>query len=234
MARSSPDRADDGFATAAAAMTSLVLAIGATAIAGLALSNLRSARIQLERTQADARLAGGQVVAALDVSENIRAGRLRWRETVGQDGFDILAEPERDKFNVTQMLTEKPNLLSQLGAENPTRTAAWLIVQAQSDRPATIADAASSRLWKDCAGSVLSYFGGPNYGPLKAAGSPDSQAVRGRTGEVWRIRVSSNGWMDDRIVRLTGNGRMPALTILRQFGRDNEKGEPCNALIAGS
>jgi hypothetical protein len=233
VARSSLEFEDEGFATATAMVISLVLAMGAAAIVEMAVTNLKAARASLERTQAESQLAGGHLLAALDISENIRSGRLRWNDADGQNTFQILAEPERDKFDVAHVLSDRPNLLSQLGARDTAKTAALLRAQLDSDRPLMIGEADPSTLWKTCAASVLSYFGGPNYGPLQSAQQPDRLALRSRAGEIWRVRVTSGEWTDDRIVRLTGNGQEPALTIQRRFSRDGDKGgETCSALIA--
>lgn len=226
---SSPPPDDAGYITAAAALISLTIAVTVSAILILSLTELRSAKADLERVRTAALLDGGQLVAALTIFSNVQPGRLRWSEATSIGTFDILAEPERPKAGVTTLADV--SVLARLGATNPTATTNWLRNEAAGSHPAPISDAATTALWKACAPSMVSYFGRETVPRLGAANAPTRQGRSGRAGDVWRVRVAINGWVDDRLVRMTGADRPPAITISRSFHRGRSGGEPCAALI---
>jgi hypothetical protein len=226
---SSPDNPDAGYITVAATLISLTIATVVSAILVLSLTELRRAKADLERVQVAALLDGGQLVAALTIFSNVQPGRLRWRESTSIGAFDILAEPERSKGAAGNLVDV--SLLARLGAPDPAAAAAWLRGEAAKSHPAPIEEAAKAPLWRNCAASMLSYFGREPAPKLAAAAVPNRQSQAGRAGEVWRVRVGINGWVDDRLVRMTGADRPPAITISRSFYKGQSGGEPCASLI---
>lgn len=226
---SSPQSAEAGYITVAATLISLTMAIVVSAILVLALTELRRAKADLERVQVAALLDGGQLVAALTIFSNVQPGRLRWSESTSIGTFEILAEPERGKGAVANLADE--SLLARLGAADPAATSAWLRAEAAKSHPAPIEAAVNTPIWRNCAASMLSYFGREPSPKLSAAAAPNRQSRAGRAGEVWRVRVGINGWVDDRLVRMTGADRPPTFTISRSFYKGRTGGEPCAALI---
>jgi len=224
-----PDNPEAGYITVAATLISLTIATVVSAILVLSLTELRRAKADLERVQAASLLDGGQLIAALTVFSNLQPGRLRWSESTSIGTFDILAEPERSKGAASNLADQ--GLLARLGASDPAATAAWLRAEAAKPHPAPIEAAVQSPLWRGCAASMLSYFGREPAPKLAAAAAPNRQSRTGRAGEVWRVRVGVNGWVDDRLVRMTGADRPPAITISRSFYKGHSGGEPCTALI---
>lgn len=224
-----PDNPEAGYITVAATLISLTIATVVSAILVLSLTELRRAKADLERVQAAALLDGGQLVAALTIFSNVQPGRLRWSESTSIGTFDILAEPERGKGTASNLADR--GLLARLGSPDPAATAAWLRGEAAKSHPAPIDEAVRSPLWRSCAASMLSYFGREPAPKLTAASAPNRQSRAGRAGEVWRVRVGVNGWVDDRLVRMTGADRPPAITISRSFYKGRSGGEPCTALI---
>ncbi|CAN5304376.1 hypothetical protein BH11PSE2_BH11PSE2_14270 [soil metagenome] len=218
-----------GYATAAAAMVSLGLAVMVSAVLAWTLTNLRGARADLAKTQMAAQLEGGQLLAAYGILENSVPGRLTWTESVVDTNLDILAEPEADKVNAG---TADEGLLRQLGAETPTETTAWFQAQSLAPRPEVVREAQPGELWRECAPSALSYYGRAATAKIMAPHSPVRLGQRARAGEVWRVVVSANGWRDDRLVRITGNGRRPAIVIDRRFDRGSVEGSLCSSLVA--
>lgn len=219
-----------GYATAAAALVSLALAVVAAAVSAMALTGVRTARSEFERIRVAALLDGGQLLAALRITDNGSPGRLRWQESTPDGVFMILAEPEAAKLDAAKAFSNL-DLLRRLGSSDPAATARKLADQAKSTRPEPIATLEAANLWRACAGSLLSYNGRAERPVLTAAAQPAQGVMGPRGGAVWRVRVSTAGYVDERLVRMTGDAARPALVMDRRFGRGREEGERCGALI---
>ena len=220
-----------GFATLGATITCLAIAIAVSGLVSYAASANQASRANLERVQAQARLDNGQLLAALGVFENVKAGRLRWTEARGGETFDILAEPEFDKVKVPDVDAGRMTLFAHLGARDPEAVTQYLQAGYAAGGLPSIAQADASPLWRNCAASALSFYGRASTPTLTAAAEPDRKGGRPRSGEVWRIVVSSGGFVDERLVRMTDSGRTPALLIDRNFRRGTAGDEPCANLI---
>lgn len=227
-ALSQTDGPDAGYATAAASSVCLALAVTVTAFMTYAASEARAAKRGLRQVQTEALLQGGHVLAVVAVLDNATAGRLRWTDSDGSTAFEILAEPERDKLDAKSAATD---MVRQLGAADPVKVSSIIQSGISTRNPVALPEVDSSEAWRRCANSVLSYYGEAKKIALSPANAADQTGLKPHVGEVWRIRVSTNGWADDRVVRLTGNGQRPTNLISRSFYRSSVKGEPCATLF---
>lgn len=224
------DRTDAGYATAAAALICLVLATTVSAVMAYALHARRLADASLERAKAELALDGAHILAAAGISKNLHGGRLFWTEGQGEQVFTILAEPEFDKLKAADVKAGSPAIV-QLGATNPDKIVAEIAGAIAADQARSFAGMDPAPLWRRCADSVLSFFGEAEEVQLSPPRPPDTEGLRIHVGEVWRVRVSAQGWSDDRIVRITGSALAPISNIRRTFGRDAVGGEPCGELM---
>ncbi|MFZ4607640.1 MAG: hypothetical protein ACOYM5_15435, partial [Caulobacter sp.] len=94
------DRADDGYATAAAALTALALSLVVSAVMGASLTDLRASKAALARTRTEANLDGVQQAAVVAVLETGQAKRLRWFIPSAEGPVEVLAEPEAAKLSL--------------------------------------------------------------------------------------------------------------------------------------
>jgi hypothetical protein len=227
----SPDGNESGFATPAAAAISLAIALMATAVTSAAVSELRLAHADLSRTEADYALAGIQTNVVLTLISTSSNGRLRWSQP---GAAEILAEPEVLKLDPAHAAHVDEATLAKLGIADPDQLEARLAKLGDADTP-SVAGADVSPVWRACARSIVSPFGAASKLQLAKASSPTGSSLQWRIGEVWRIRVVlANGWVDDRIVRFTGDLNHPAAVVERQLARGHLEGDRCDALFAAS
>jgi hypothetical protein len=221
--------ADDGFATPAAAAVSLALAIVAAAMTTAAVSELRFAHADLARTQDQYALDAAQTRAALGLIATTSRGRLRW---MLPEGAEILAEPEADKLGLADAAKLDDETLARLGVTDPDRLRGRLADRGDADA-ADIGMADAAPLWRACARSVVSPLGSATKILYAPSAAPRSPGVDWRIGQVWRIRAAlANGWVDDRIVRFTGNPLDPAAVIERKAGLGGQEKERCDGIFA--
>ncbi len=222
----------DGYATAAAAMVSLAIALVATAVTATSVAELRLARTDLRRMQAEYGLAGAETLAAMTVLESRQAGRLRWRFSTDLGPVEALAEPEAAKLGYGAAADLDDGSLARLGVGDPARVRAKLRGLALTKTAALTAlrDADLSPRWRDCAASAISPVGQGSKLGVPAPAEPQGSGSAWHAGEVWRIRVSAAGWTEDRLVRFTGSEDHPAAIIDRRLVRGEET-EKCETLI---
>ena len=233
---------DDGFATPAAVMVSLGVALVATAVTGEAIAQLRLARSDFARSQIESRLDGAQASAALAVISGGASTRMRWTIASNDGPVDVLAEPEAAKLSLSAAadiddatlaklaVADSGDLKVRLRELNPSRDADHELVSADA-----------SPVWRACARSLIAVHGAAARPPVLKARAPVQGALIWRIGEVWRVRVTwgpqsvhglAERWVDDRIVRFTGDAEHPAAIVDRRFSRAGKGGDPCDAIFA--
>jgi hypothetical protein len=228
---SRPTCTSDGYATAAAAVVSLAIALVAAAVTGASVEALRSARADLARTQAEYGLAGAQTDAAITVASSKGGGRFLWTLQTVAGPAEALAEPEAPKLGLKAAASLDGATLDRFGVADPEALKARLSAIAGTGAdPAAVGRADPSPVWRSCAASAISPLGlAPKLGLTKTA-PPQTALGVFRGGEVWRIRLSMGGWVDDRLVRFTGSAGRPFAVIARRFHR-GEGGGGCDALV---
>lgn len=223
----------DGFATSAAMMLSLALALVAIAATTASVTQLKSARADFDRTSAQNLLAGAQQNAALTVANGGSDARLRWSFQLQNNAVKALAEPEGAKASVTNVVAMDDSAFATLGVTDPKalRTKLSTMSTTQILGP-DLAAADESAIWKACARSLISPFGQNNQLQLMGAQDASLESTTRRTGEIWRVRVADGaGWADDRIVRFTGDLLHPAAVVERRFFKLDREGDQCDSLL---
>ncbi len=230
MACPTHERGDAGFATAGAMALCLGLVMIAAAMMTLALGELARSRALLRRTQSEYALMGAQRRASLDLMNNAAVVRLRWTTPSGDGMAEVLAEPEYGKASYAAVLAADDKLLARLDVTDlqPLRDRLQALIA--NPQSASIADLDSSPLWKACAPSLASRFGQAAELTLTVPVAPDNRGFSWRAGEVWRLAVTGeDGWVDDRIVRFTGDVSNPTATIARRFARSSKEDTRCDS-----
>jgi hypothetical protein len=234
VAWSRPASSDSGYATPAAVVISLSLAIVATAVSNRSLAALELARADFERTRAEDALGGVQQGADLTIMQAPRAAPFQWTTPSDLGPADVLAEPEAPKLTLAAAAELDDASLSRFGVRDPAALRARLKTLALDNKTdANLEDADASPLWASCAPSIISQDGTaialPAISPKPLTGGGSGQ---GRLGEVWRIRTaSSHGWVDERTVRFTGDLTNPARTIRRRLFKTSIGDGQCDALF---
>jgi hypothetical protein len=238
VAWSDPDpRGEAGFATPAATVISLAVAIVAVAVTAASVAELRTARQDLDLGKTEYALAGGQNVAALSALQSADSARLRWTFPSPTGTLDALAEPERPKLSPAAAVDLDSGLLSALGVIDPITLRARLRKLSESPRPRAgdIEAADDSRTWRLCAGSIVSPFGEATSFHASGSISPQIGDLSWRAGELWRVRVTApSGWADDRLVRFTGDRLHPTAVIEQRLYRRATGEDPCEKIMAAA
>ena len=234
MACSRPVSPQDGYATPAAVVISLALAIVATAVSARSIATLKLAQGDLDRTKAEYALAGAQQTAAAAFLAPGQTPSAQWSMNTDIGAVDVLAEPEAPKLSLAAAADLDGSILAKFRVTDPAALRARLKALAEAgDAAADLEDADAAPLWTACARSLISADGlatAPRTAPLPAAGS--TAQASGHLGEVWRIQVaSSKGWVDDRTVRFAGDPLHPAATIRRRFSKGQKGVSQCDAML---
>jgi hypothetical protein len=225
----------EGYATPAAAMIAMAIAIVTIASVSRATSELRQARAGFDKTQVQYRLAGAHNVALLAIATSNKPPPYRWTVSSLGSPVAVIAEPERAKLSLAAARDLDDDTLDALGVADPGAVRARLAFLPTDDGLPWAADAATSRTWRACAGALISPYGVETRAPRLAYAAPEAgqDDSRWRAGEVWRIAVTDqDGWRDERIVRFTGNGLNPAATIARRLTRGWKEDVACEAVLA--
>lgn len=236
VACSNPSSTEAGFATPAAVIVSLALAMIAIAITTASVRALRHARADLARAQAEFALEGGQERAALAALSFQGEQRFSWNLSTDAGAMSVLAEPEASKLSLTRAAELSATSLQELGASDPRAVKAGLAKWANDGLQAhAIAALDPGPRWRACAQSAISPFGAAGRLQLARPVAPTIGPQPRRAGEVWRIRVAAQGgWTDDRLVRFTGNESRPVEVIDRRFWRTSDRGDGCDVVIGAS
>mgnify|MGYP006084557381 CR=1 FL=1 len=224
----------DGYATPAAAIIALTVAV--VVIAGLtrSMAELRLARSEFQKTRIEYALGAAHNLAVLSVASSGRPPPFHWTLTTLEQGFDVIAEPERTKLALAAADQLDDTLLDRLDVGDHEALRARLAALAEQPWLVWPAEASSRQRWRVCGPSLISFYGAGvetpaiSYGPPEA-GQNDSHW---RAGEVWRFAVTdSEGWRDERIVRFTGNGLNPVAVIGRRLTRGWKDTPACDTLL---
>jgi predicted nucleic acid-binding protein len=228
---------DSGFATPAATMVSLAIALIATAVTATTVSQLQLSRRDFSRARTEYALIGGQEIAALTALQNADNSRLRWPISSPTGPLQALAEPEASKLSPDAAASLADTDLAKLGITDPKTFRDHLRALAKANRVTaqSLEDADTSALWRRCSRSVISPYGAAAKIQQIETKAPTAGELYSRAGETWRIRLTSpDGWADDRIVRFTGDELHPTAIIERRLFRRTAREDPCDAMIAAS
>ncbi len=223
-----------GYATVAALGVTLAVALLASALVLRSLSALKLARADFRRSQAEYALSGAQMLATTKVLNSSGADRLAW-SAGGLDGRDVamLAEAEGGKLSLTAAAVLDDKALALLGAAGPGEARGRLAaLDPAKATPDQVEAADAGAVWRACAASVISPWGAAKTPHLEPAQAANQEPGGARAGQVWRISaMTSDGWTDERIVRLIGRAETPSAVIWRRFGRGADKGGTCDKII---
>lgn len=231
------DRTDDGYATPAAAVISLTIALVVTAGVTRAFSELRLSQSDFGRMQAEQALSGAQSAAALAIATSSRPPPYRWTLPSLGYGVDVVAEPESAKLTPTAFANVSDTWLAKFGVTDPEALKSRIAGLAGATELLWVADEDAARPWSVCGPSLVSQFGDSDQPPSGAYEQPQAgeQTAFWRAGEVWRIQATEpSGWRDERIVRFTGNGLQPAVIIGRRLTKGWKGAQTCQALSDAS
>lgn len=216
-------------------MIALALGTIATAVIGAGMADLRLARAEMRQTRIEAGLASAHAAAIQPLLVQSPSKRLRWSATSDLGSIDVLAEAESSKLAMASAVDLNDAELARFGVADADKLRARLRSLAVGKAPEALAvgDLDVARLWRACAGSMISPYGrGKALPRLTATSSPGGGQAAALTGEVWRVRVAApGGWSEDRLVRLTGDENHPAAILERRLSRTTSGGEPCADLI---
>lgn len=235
MASLTPRRLDQGYATPAALVFSLALALIATALVQRSTRQLRLSRQDLQKVQMAYALDGAQLVAAATVVRTGAGGPYRWPLSTDVGWVEAVAEPEAAKVGLAAAAQLNDSVFHAMGVDDIDGLRGRLSASAIAGPLLDVGQLDAAPLWKACAASVISSFGSmsaiqpinvqqPHMGDL---------TPQWRVGEVWRMQATtSTGWRDERIVRFTGDALHPAAVVLRQMSRGQGGQEQCDAVFA--
>lgn len=230
------DSGEDGYATPAAAVICMAIAVVAAAVTARGLSELRIAKAELARTQAEYVLAGAHDSAVAAISTSAGPPPYRWNLLAVGETLQVTAEPERGKLSALAAAVLSDAILTAFGVADAEHAALRRRLESlpASRSLAWIADQAEARTWRECGPAFVSPYGVGRdlVVPVYAEPMPIQTAGSWRAGEVWRVVIQHPaGWREERIIRFTGNGLAPAAVIGRRLSRSS-KGQPkCEALF---
>lgn len=227
--------ADEGYASVAAITVSLAIALIVTAMMARAVMDLRLARADFRKTQAEYELDGAQLLAVLRVLSGVADGRLTWTEQLPNgEPVTILAEPEYRKLGLEAGSVLEDAALIGLGVSNPAGVREGLTrLSPATALPDEIVDLDAGRVWRLCAPNALSPWGQATQLTLPPTTAPVAQTELARVGQVWRfVATSKDGWSDDRIVRLIGQDDRPSAVIWRRLTRRGKGQQTCDARLS--
>ena len=217
-----------GFATALAMTVGLAIGLTATVLLVRSELDLLNARRGLERVEAEYRLDAVQSLAARLVRED-SAGMKLHRVDFESTSANVQVEDERGKLLPSASAGLPDAWFTDLGVMTPAvlkdRLGRW-----RKDRRLSmqaLADLDTSAQWKACAAQVISAHGASpsaasaiRRGALRAAGSIRTVRLRA---------IADDGWVDDRIVRLTADPSNPVVVLDRRFYRRRGEAMACPA-----
>jgi len=214
-------------------MISLALAVVATAVTATAIGELRLAKSDFTQDSLVVALDGAQQRAAYTMLAAGLSNRLRWVDATPQGPVRVLAEAEAPKMG----LFAAPNIdnatLEKLQVKDGGALIERLKAMTQADAIGPRLEAADGApLWRACARSLISAYGDAKAAPILKATAPIIDTSAWHRGDVWRVRVTMAGWVDDRLVRFVGVALRPTVTIDRRFYGATREANQCDALFA--
>lgn len=237
MASSRPhERRDDGYATPAAMVFGLALALVCTALVGRSVMMLRLARADLARRSAEYVLDGAHLAAAATTIRAGEGGPYRWSLATDAGFAEALVERETDKLSPAAAAGLPDDSFTGLGVADPPALKARLAA-APEDGVVDVAALDSAPRWGECAPSLISSLGQASAPPTATPVEPRlrPETPDWRVGQTWRVRVTTAaGWRDDRIVRFTGDARHPVAVVWRKLSRSDGGQGTCDAAFAAT
>jgi hypothetical protein len=224
----------DGYATPAAAVITMAIALVTTAGMTRALAELRLSKAEFAKTRAEYAFAAAQNAAMLAIATSNRPPPYHWTIASLGSALDVVAEPERAKMSLAALASLDDAALANLGVADPAALRTRLAQSAGADGLIWVEDGASSPLWRSCGAALASPFGAASQPPPLDYSEPlaGQRAGNWRAGEVWRIQVTApDGWRDERIVRFTGNGLTPAAVVGRRLSRGWKGDQTCELTL---
>jgi hypothetical protein len=224
----------DGFATPAAAVICFTLAVVAAATVARSLGELKLAKAELARTDAEYELAAAHQAALISIATGSRPPPYHWTVAAVGKAIDVIAEPERPKMSIVAARDVDDVVLRALGVVDVPAARARLAAMGDTPRLTWVSDVSPSELWRRCASAYISSYGASAQPALLVYNDPlaTQQAGLWRAGEVWRISASNAaGWRDERIVRFTGDGLHPAAVLGRRLSKNLKGPQTCEALL---
>lgn len=228
------ERDNAGYATPLALAMCLAISLSVAALMGSSTSDLRLARRDLDRQRAEYALAGEQAVAAMTVAQSRGGSRLQWIRSGDGGEVEIMAEAQAQKLSYDAAADLPATAVQALGVQSPDalrRQLRTLDDQAGADGVLETLD--DSQLWRLCAPALISRYGAAEKLAVTKPVLPGAgvSAAASKVGELWRLRVSGGGWVDERTVRFTGDQRRPAAVVERRFFRGEKAGSRCDAVF---
>jgi hypothetical protein len=209
-----------GYATPAALIFALGLALVATAMVARSVMLLRQMRADLTQTQAELVLDGAHLLAAATVVRAGEGGPYVWSLPTDAGLAEAHAEAEGLKLS-PEVAAELPEgVFVAMGVGNVSTVRAAL--RAAPAGAPDIASLDAAPLWRACATGLISGLGKGARATLRAPSEPRlrPETPDWRVGELWRIRITTPaGWRDDRLVRFTGDAQRPAAVVRRVLSR---------------
>lgn len=225
---------DGGYATPAAAVISLAIALVVTSVMARAMSELHLAKSDLSKTQADYALSAATQAALVAIVTSDQPPPYRWTQASLGKAYDMIAEPERAKVSPSVMADQSDEIFAALGVSESSGVRDRLRALVLGRQLIWIADQADTEVWRACASTFVSPYGAATVLQPVSYHQPNAGAVSPslRAGEVWRIEARDpDGWQDERLVRFTGDGLNPAAVIDRRLSRVSKGGRNCENLL---
>jgi hypothetical protein len=232
-----PRSPEDGYATPAALVLSLALAMVGSAMTARSVHTLRLSKAELERSRQELALDGAHLQAAASMIRSGMPGPYAWSLATDFGSMRVVAEAESDKLSpATAAEALDDDQLAALGVVDPAALRDRLAAIGPEPRDVDIAALDAAQPWRECAPSLISPLGRQDHFTYLARRSPGPgpNPSSWRVGEAWRVRIATSaGWRDDRIVRFTGDARHPVAVVVRRLARGQDRGDQCESLLTG-
>ena len=226
----SAEHPDAGYATPLAMVMCLAMTLTVGALTTRSATDLKLARRDLDRVKVEYALAGEQMNAAMVIAQARSGPRLQWTKTSDLGSSEIVAEAEAAKIGFGSAAELDTSILQRLEVRRPEELRDQLRALAEAPPGATVASLDSAGLWRLCGPTLISPYGATPALTIPKAETPGAVADGGsKLGQLWRLRVSAGGWVDERIVRFTGDAQGPAATVERRFFRGEKIGSRCDS-----
>lgn len=230
-------RRNSGYATPAALVFALAIALIAMALINRSVGALRLARADMARTQAEYGLDGAHFAAAATIVRSREPGPFGWSLSTDVGWVEMVAEPEAGKLSF-KMASELPDaVVASFGVADPAALKATMAQLEGGHLVTEVADLDPAPLWRACAPRMISGRGQAQTFAYTPPAEPrtDRDLPNWRVGEVWRLRgTTATGWRDDRIVRFTGDARHPAAIVARRMVRSRVGEGTCAELLSAA
>lgn len=237
MGCSRPSPRNSGYATPAALVFALAIALIAAALVGRSVAALRLARADMARTEVEYGLDGAHFAAAATIVRSLDEGPFDWSLSTDVGWVEVLAEPEAGKLGLKAASQLPDGVVAVFGVADPASLKAKMAQMDEQDLATEIAELDPAPLWRACAPRMISAFGKAKAFAYVAPSEPraERELPNWRVGEVWRVRgTTATGWRDDRIVRFTGDARHPAATVTRRMVRSRVGEGTCAEILSAA